>query len=202
MEENLRIILNKIIDWVYDNSGIEISKTKSIIETFQNHNSRKIAQIRLYYHGPIGPSSLQQWPRIKYDLTSGELITDIPVLRKIYHPYSDANEELFKTNCYSFEEIFAEKLRALIERTRPRDVYDVVHCYESKMADFAEVKLQFLRKMNAKSLIMPDKATLVTQIKNSNAFWLEQLSHQIKHLDCFKEFERKMMIILDDFMYQ
>ena len=31
-EGSLRLTLNKIIEWVYDNSGIEISKTKSIIE--------------------------------------------------------------------------------------------------------------------------------------------------------------------------
>ena len=30
---------------------------------------------------------------------------------------------------YSFEEVFAEKLRALAERQRPRDLYDVVHLY-------------------------------------------------------------------------
>jgi len=30
---------------------------------------------------------------------------------------------------YCFEEIFAEKMRALAERERPRDLYDVVHLY-------------------------------------------------------------------------
>ena len=27
--------------------------------------------------------------------------------------------------CYSYEEVFAEKVRALAERARPRDLYDV-----------------------------------------------------------------------------
>jgi predicted nucleotidyltransferase component of viral defense system len=30
---------------------------------------------------------------------------------------------------YCFEEVFAEKLRALAERQRPRDLYDVVNLY-------------------------------------------------------------------------
>lgn len=196
-EECLKVVLNKIIDWVYDNSGIEISKTKSIIETFQNSDLRQIAQIRLYYHGPVGPSSPQQWPRIKYDLTGGELITDKPILRKVYHPYSDNNEELFKTRCYSFTEVFAEKLRALVQRTRPRDIYDVVKCYEAQMVDFSEVKAQFILKMQAKSLLMPTKDTLLAQIKNSNVFWVEQLAHQINNLEDFEEFEQKMMSILE-----
>ncbi len=33
--------------------------------------------------------------------------------------------------CYAFEEVFAEKIRALAERQRPRDLYDVIHlCVE------------------------------------------------------------------------
>jgi len=31
--------------------------------------------------------------------------------------------------CYAYEEAFGEKVRALGERTRPRDLYDVVNLY-------------------------------------------------------------------------
>ncbi len=44
---------------------------------------------------------------------------------KIVHAYSDnANIDLF-AYCYSLEEAFDEKIRALAERSRPRDLYDV-----------------------------------------------------------------------------
>jgi predicted nucleotidyltransferase component of viral defense system len=33
---------------------------------------------------------------------------------------------------YAFEELFAEKVRALAERLRPRDVYDVVHLHRHR----------------------------------------------------------------------
>ena len=43
--------------------------------------------------------------------------------RKIIYPYSDScNAEVL---VYSLQEIFAEKIRSLFQRTRPRDLYDV-----------------------------------------------------------------------------
>ena len=44
-------------------------------------------------------------------------------IKKIVHPYSDeCNAEVLM---YSLEEIFAEKVRSLFQRTRPRDLYDI-----------------------------------------------------------------------------
>ena len=41
----------------------------------------------------------------------------------LIHPFSDVVET--RVLSYSFEEVFAEKIRALFERTRSRDLYDV-----------------------------------------------------------------------------
>ena len=196
-EEALGLMLNELADWVYESAGIEISKSRTLIETFENRDKRQVAQVRLYYHGPISPSAPNQWARIKLDLTTGELLTDTSLLRDVYHPYSDVSEVFFKIRSYSFTEIFAEKLRAFIERMRPRDVYDVVKCYEAGIADLAKVKEQFLLKMEAKSLKIPDKETLLTQVKTSENFWEEQLAHQITPLEAFGEFERKIEGVLE-----
>lgn len=195
-EEGLLQTLAGITDWVYENSGVEISKSRTLVEVFENRDKRQVAQVRLYYHGPVSPSAPNQWARIKLDLTTGELLTDVPVLRDVHHPYSDANNALFKISCYSFTEIFAEKLRAFIERMRPRDIYDVVKCYNANIADFVAVKKQFMLKMQSKSLTMPDKDILLSQVKNSALFWTEQLAHQIATLEEFEIFERKVMDVL------
>ena len=50
-------------------------------------------------------------------------------LRPIGHQYSDALPQADRVLCYSLTELFGEKLRALAERCRPRDVYDVVHMH-------------------------------------------------------------------------
>jgi Nucleotidyl transferase AbiEii toxin, Type IV TA system len=34
-----------------------------------------------------------------------------------------------EVRCYGFEELFAEKIRAMGERSRPRDLYDIVNLF-------------------------------------------------------------------------
>jgi predicted nucleotidyltransferase component of viral defense system len=51
------------------------------------------------------------------------------VRREVFHPYSDRPEQGLWINSYAYEEAFGEKVRALGERTRPRDLYDVVNLY-------------------------------------------------------------------------
>jgi hypothetical protein len=67
-------------------------------------------------------------PKVTLDLTSDEVLVDRPVLRSIGHPYSDT-PPVRGVLCYSMTELFGEKLRALAERCRPRDLYDVVHMH-------------------------------------------------------------------------
>jgi len=50
-------------------------------------------------------------------------------LRPISHPYSDAFPDDTQVYCYSLEELFAEKIRALEERSHPGDLYDIVYLF-------------------------------------------------------------------------
>ncbi|MEI8328682.1 MAG: nucleotidyl transferase AbiEii/AbiGii toxin family protein [Chlamydiia bacterium] len=72
------------------------------------------------------------YPSIKLDLTANEQVVLKPEKRKVFHEYSDCPIEMPQILSYSYEEIFAEKLRALAERARPRDLYDVVHLYQER----------------------------------------------------------------------
>src|SRR5258708_36240227 len=67
-------------------------------------------------------------PKVKLDLTSDKVLVDRPTFRRIGHPYSD-QLPVDAVLCYSIAELFGEKLRALAERCRPRDLYDVVHMH-------------------------------------------------------------------------
>ena len=51
------------------------------------------------------------------------------VLRSIFHPYPDSFPDETPIYCYSFEELFAEKIRALGERNRPSDLYDIIYLF-------------------------------------------------------------------------
>jgi predicted nucleotidyltransferase component of viral defense system len=57
---------------------------------------------------------------------SDEILVIPPVIKAVDHPYSNLSYQGIQINAYAFEEVFAEKIRALTERERPRDLYDVV----------------------------------------------------------------------------
>ena len=111
--------------WVREESGIELVLDDASFKRKQNKRRKPTTQGRIAYRGPNGNPTL---PKVKLDLTSDEVLVDRAVWRRIGHPYSDRlpDEGVL---CYSIVELFGEKLRALAERCRPRDLYDVVHMH-------------------------------------------------------------------------
>jgi len=90
-------------------------------------------------------------------------------------------------SAYSLEELFAEKTRALHERMRPRDLYDVVQLVEnySGAVDFASARAIFRAKCAAKGIATPSSDALVAQVRGSTeleADWKEMLAHQLPAL--------------------
>jgi predicted nucleotidyltransferase component of viral defense system len=123
--EELTEIFGEIAGWLRDESGIEIRLDEKSFQRRRNQRGQPTTQGRIAYSGPNPPSVL---PKVKLDLTSDEVVVDRPVLRPIGHPYSDT-PLVRGVLCYSLTELFGEKLRALAQRCRPRDLYDVVHMH-------------------------------------------------------------------------
>jgi hypothetical protein len=88
--------------------------------------------------------------------------------------------------CYSLEELHAEKTRALLERTRPRDLYDVVHLWDRRAdVNLASVRDVLARKCAAKNVIAPTSASLTALVRGSpdlRGDWGNMLSHQLPAL--------------------
>ena len=53
--------------------------------------------------------------------------------------YSDTPGDGIFINCYGYPEVFGEKVRALGERGRPRDLYDVINLYRNDRLPAPEV---------------------------------------------------------------
>ncbi len=75
------------------------------------------------------PPPPERWQsKVKIEVTLYELLV-IPVSNKnVIHPYSDKLTDYARQiPCYSLEEVLAEKIRSLIQRsyTAPRDYYDI-----------------------------------------------------------------------------
>jgi predicted nucleotidyltransferase component of viral defense system len=123
--DELKRIFVEIAEWVREESGIELIVDDSSFRRRMNRRGRPTVEGRVAYRGPSGQSSL---PKVKLDLTSDEVLAERPVIRLIGHPYSDSLR-VQGVLSYSITELFGEKLRALAERCRPRDLYDVVHMH-------------------------------------------------------------------------
>jgi predicted nucleotidyltransferase component of viral defense system len=59
--------------------------------------------------------------------------------------------------CYAFEEVFAEKIRAMGERSRPRDLYDIINLFRrSDLRNQPQlIREVLLEKCGTKGLSVP-----------------------------------------------
>lgn len=124
--EQLRQIFAEIGEWLWEESGIVLTVDDLAFRRRRNRRGNPTTQGRISYRGPQ-PQPVA--PKVKLDITSDEVLVDRPQMRTIGHQYSDSPLPVEGVLCYSLTELFGEKLRALAERCRPRDLYDVVHMH-------------------------------------------------------------------------
>jgi hypothetical protein len=131
-------------------------------------------------------------PRIKLDLTTDEILVLDPVIREVHHPYSDLPDDGIRIKSYCFEEIFAEKIRALAERERPRDLYDVVHLYRHDELDPDQpcILSTLEKKCEFKQISVPTMDTFRNRPERDEleSEWENMLAHQLPALPPFSQF--------------
>jgi predicted nucleotidyltransferase component of viral defense system len=182
-DEFLRETFSEIGEWIYETTGIEMPSDKQDFDIFTNPRGNLACQGKLSYGGPISPRS-GGWPRIKLDLIAAEHVVRPPVRVSIFHPYSDVPENGIEVLAYDYAEAFAEKFRALAERIRPRDLYDVVNLFRHtealpEQASFLEL---FRAKCNFKGIEVPCLADLEVHRADVEAGWSTMLTHQLPAL--------------------
>ncbi len=118
-------LIAEVLEAVSDESGIDFSERQP---TLKGRKEQGSVEGRVFYRGPLAAPGVAS---IKLDLCSTELLAREPERRPIAHPYEpdEVLPEPADVACYAFEEVFAEKLRAMGERSRPRDLYDIVNLY-------------------------------------------------------------------------
>ncbi len=179
----LRATFGDISAWVYDRSGIELPPGHLAFEVYQNRRDRPAGAGRISYRGPIAPSG-GDLPRIKLDLTLDEILVLPAAVRPVAHPYSDAPEEGFHARCYAYEEAFAEKVRALGERARPRDLYDVINLYRNDSFKPAAAAIHdvLTQKCTFKGIALPTLSALEATRAEMEGDWANMLGHQLPSL--------------------
>lgn len=199
IEATLVGAFKEITDWVYDRAGIELPADTQGFELYPNPRGHIAVQGRVGYRGPLGRRG--DPPRVKLDLTADEMVVLEPEIRAVHHPYTDQPEDGVHILCYPFEEVFAEKLRALMERQRPRDLYDVVHLFrhDEVNADRAAVHSTLLEKCRFKGMNILSFQELNERPKRTEleAEWSNMLAHQLPVLPPFLRFWEELPTILE-----
>lgn len=183
----------RVIDRVGQESGIDFSAEPPRCKKRPRGRS---SEGRVYYRGPRGAPGPA---RIKLDLTKDEAVVQPPVMRPISHDYTDVLPAPAQVRCYGFEEVFAEKLRAMGERCRPRDLYDIVNLF--RRPDFrkhaALVQKVLEQKCEAKNVPVPSAESLRASpmfgdLRNE---WDNMLAHQLRALPDFDQFWSEVPLI-------
>jgi predicted nucleotidyltransferase component of viral defense system len=184
--QDIQPILERILDRVYEESGIDFS-VKPIL--LKQKNFPLYTEGRIYYQGP---RRAHNPARIKLDLSASEKVVSQPIARTITHSYSDKLPEPAKVLCYSLEEVFAEKIRAMGERGYPRDLYDIIFLFRN--GPFKEnpelIKSILVSKCESKNVPLPSneifkQPQLLNELKTE---WGNMLGHQLPKLPNFEEF--------------
>ena len=178
--------ISRVLDRVNQESGIDFALMPP---AYQSRPLGRSAEVRVYYRGPRntpGPA------RIKFDLTMDEKVVCPPVLRSVSHDYPDELPPPGQVRCYSFEEVFAEKLRAMGERSRPRDLYDIVNLFRRPdFRPYAGLVLEVLKqKCESKGVPLPSAETIreSPMFEELESEWENMLAHQLRALPAFDHF--------------
>ena len=176
-------LLKDALERVYEESGIDFQAREPMVRTRPDGQS---AEGRIYYRGPRNAPGVAS---LRLDLTTGEQVVRPTVLRPIAHPYPDTLPIPAQVRCYSFEEAYAEKLRAMGERTRPRDLYDIITIFRGRGAlpDVGTVRSVYEEKCASKGLeVFTHDAIQASPFRRElESEWANMLSHQLPALPPF-----------------
>jgi predicted nucleotidyltransferase component of viral defense system len=191
-------IFQRVSAWLMDRCGLEVAVDANSFKRRKNRRGNPTTEGKVAYRGPRQPPNA---PKIKLDLTRDEVLAAPPVPRPIAHPYSDAPDPPIEVACYSIEELMAEKMRALAERCRPRDLYDVVSLHRHPdLADRPEAVATLLSmKCDHAGISVPTLDTIQASpfAQEVKTEWGNMLAHQLPHLPPFVRFWEELTSIFD-----
>lgn len=182
--EDIRDKFKELIEWTKKEVRINLE--------IQDEKEHQTGNYNFYmnYTGPLGGVGANK--SIKVDIANDEKLCNDPIEKIVHNEYSDLNEE-FKILNYTLEEIISEKMRSLIQRTMPRDIYDIWYMFEVENLDIEDFIFDFQEKTKFKQLD-PKKFTQTVLAKEATfkAQWETSLHQQIKDIPDFDHVWRSL----------
>jgi len=173
----------KVLEWIFEESRIKLAIKNDTTHDTGNYN------FYISYTGPLGGTGANK--DVKVDIAADELMCASPENKKILHSYSDLPE--YEILCYAMSEIISEKMRSLMQRTAPRDIYDLWYLFEKEGEDIQDYIYAFQDKAKYKK---KDPLKFVEEIsKKEKIFqthWKDHLSSQMNQIPDFSEVWREL----------
>ena len=189
----------EVCSWVAEESNIEFLQDLFKFEKYMTPRKLFAVEGRLRYRGPLRHRS--NFPKIKIDISAHEALVLEPEIRSVLHGYSDQLPNGGKIRSYCFEEIFAEKIRAMIDRARPRDLYDIIYLNTQRdyEIDQSTIRSVLLKKCANKNIPYPTQTSLSqhSQLQILTNEWENMLGHQISKLKPIKFYLDRLPDLFD-----
>ncbi len=120
--------------------------------------------------------------KIKLDISFSEKVALEPEQKLIFHSYSDSDIINSKVSVYPLNEIVAEKLRSLMQRNRPRDIYDLYFLSDIiRIENYSEILKLLKIKSEDKSIVCCNYDDYVNQkkYKSNKRAWESSLTYHL-----------------------
>ena len=174
----------KLIEWVKKESRITLKFQDPVINQTGNYT------FYLGYTGPLGGAGANK--SIKVDIANDEILCNDPLESNVNNEYSDLSEE-FKVITYTLDEIISEKMRSLMQRTMPRDLFDLYYLFENQNYNIEDYIFDFRKKAEYKKM---DPDTFIETVQNKKekfkGQWESNLVNQIQKLPDFEDVWRRL----------
>jgi len=166
------------------------------VDNFLEHTTGNIT-LYLNYAGPL--QSQIDKRSLKIDISKDEDLVFPLENKPIISNYSDRSEQKDSLQVYSMKEITVEKLRSLLSRSEPRDLFDVHFILANKLVNPEEVSFYCPEKFSPKNLVVSDLRTVLERKREKfGQYWHQRLDGQMPEIPEFDTVVRETSRILSN----
>jgi predicted nucleotidyltransferase component of viral defense system len=173
--EKLQSSIESCFPWLKRENNLTLTTRK--VEVHSSGNPT----LYLNYVGPLQGDLSSRF--IKVDISRDETLQFPPRHENVQASYSDCQNRHARLIVYSLEEVLAEKLRSLLTRTEPRDLFDVHHLLTNQLVDIEQVVFHIQPKFDAKGYSVSDLRTILTRRQQTfRQLWMPRLQGQMPEI--------------------
>lgn len=182
--------LREVGEIVAKTAGIPLLMEQTVVKEKATPDELfRAVDARLYFGGLSGRGSVTM--RIKFDISEYERIV-LPLQKHpLQHCFSDQGDCHTRVLTYSLEEVLAEKLRSWVQRTRPRDLFDVVTIVQSGAVPISKSNIlhAFLQKTIFKQVPLAGREEMLAPAKfeSIRKHWQHAITHTSEPLQAASE---------------